>query len=591
MVALVNTAPGQLGTDSKEAQAIWAEHQEIQQAGKALLHRAKEVGDRLLARKQALPHGEWGAWLAQYLPEMSQRHVGNYLRVASEWDKLGSYLEQGEPEALSLRGAIAYLAETAKSELPTEAEVVQAWSAVGRVAKRKGRFPYTVEPHGDLSTYGFPKSYGNLKSLWTDWLESGSIYQFAIAKTTTSAATAPAPMYSATVAPVPTDEGKDNGDSLLGLTGASEDAIVSDGSKQALAVGDRIVVIDSWEDGGVVADLDVANRMVAVAWDDSQSDCEEWIRAVDIYRPATNGSTVADLPTPKTVQQRMHQRLSTPAAKGDQPGSHDENNTPQWIWQPLLDRWNRGEFDIDVATNGASLVPAITGFTKDDSALTADRWAVEPTDDETETLGWDNCPYSMNEAFSLKFLEQHQAGTLPTHFFVLNKSDSRTHWHQRYLRHADAVCRITSYVKFENGEGDRAGATFSLDLFYFGPAPVKFAEATAHYGVVMFPAKIQGAYEKPAADQVVEVLGLPICKPDTSPEAIAEGLASGYLVPTVEDANGDRIKVGDVLIYRAGGIAGMVTGFTPRGRCECDKGGQTFYADGGVCVIDPVGLG
>jgi hypothetical protein len=292
--------------------------------------------------------------------------------------------------------------------------------------------------------------------------------------------------------------------------------------------------------------------------------------------PEQNGNAVADMGTAATArptaQERMHTRLSKAdkePSEAKQPSPHDENNAPQWVWQPLLDAWERTEFDLDVATNEHSGVPARLKYTKENSALDEDvRWSCNSVDGETETMGWDNCPYSLNEDFSRKFAEQYELGQLPTHFFVLNKQDSRTAWHKRYLTRCDATCRLHDYVKFEvTGEVDRAGATFSLEVFYFGPDIDRFVQAMEGIGTVMLPA---------AKAVSVEVF-------DPSETATDEQV--------VVDGNGDRIAVGDVLLFKAGGVAGVVTGFTDGGRCCVERGGHELFADGAVCEIDPVGLG
>ncbi|MBE9113293.1 hypothetical protein IQ273_28355 [Nodosilinea sp. LEGE 07298] len=282
---------------------------------------------------------------------------------------------------------------------------------------------------------------------------------------------------------------------------------VYDGSRQELAVGDRIVVIDFWEDGGEVVALDPKLKMVEITWDDQDSDREPWIKSSDIYMPQTgaeNGNGVSEMPH---HPQQINHKLGRPAAAAY---DEDENCTPRWIWEPILARWGRNEFDIDVAASAAASVPAIARFTKEKSGLDEDVvWHVEPTDEEAETLGWEHPPLSLNGPFSRKFTAQHDAGLLPNHFCVLIKSDSRTAWHQRYLKRCQAVCRVDQYITFDQTGGDCQDAPYSVDVLYFGPDKEKFAEATAHYGMVFFPANIKASYDLPPGEQVVEVKSCP----------------------------------------------------------------------------------
>ncbi len=84
--------------------------------GKRHLHSAivsfKEAGDRLIQVKASLPHGEWGDWLAEHCPDISERTARNYMRLAENWQQLE---ENGNGVAdLSLRKAMELL-KTAKA--------------------------------------------------------------------------------------------------------------------------------------------------------------------------------------------------------------------------------------------------------------------------------------------------------------------------------------------------------------------------------------------------------------------------------------------------------------------------------------------
>lgn len=734
-----------------EAASILNLHREIQDGSLTLLHRAKELGDRLVEKKQELGHGNWGPWLAHYLPEISDRHVRNYLSISERWEQLEKWIQaQQKSGEMSLRGALNYLTEASKADagIPKNDEIVASWGQVGRVMKR-GRAGFAIElTHDHVSNqFNYPKSVRTYEALWKLWeaegadvlalhkiveasegfeigdyvrgidqegdtrqgfvekkgfkyltldigvvlsesatkidppeivnvpkkpdlssvdkVEFGSepkplgdnsspdetnefryqdIYGAvtraqieAFSKTyssdtlandkirgmfefeerywvcTSGLATVSNPSLRA-IGVVPANEWegpvydynsqppgirftyagnlvKYRGkkyvltDEALHLTIRPEDAIfldvddnalavgdrviwpdndsiqgtivkldpsaiwlkqvvvqwdvdpeghttpcqgqsirsltdnplpepdnapvdtvpthVYDGSKHELMVGDHIVVIDFWEDGGEVVALDPELKMVEVAWDDQDSDREPWINSIDIYKPQTeaeNGNGVSEMPP--QLRQINHKLGSHPAATHDK----DENCTPRWIWEPILARWGRNEFDIDVAASAAASVPAIACFTKEKSGLDDDVvWQVETTDEEAETLGWEHAPLSLNGLFSRKFAAQYDAGLLPSHFFVLTKSDSRTAWHQRYLNRCQAVCRVAQYITFDQTGGDCQDATYSVDVLYFGPDKERFAEATAHYGRVFFPTNIKAAYDLPPGTQVVEV--------------------------------------------------------------------------------------
>jgi hypothetical protein len=178
---------------------------------------------------------------------------------------------------------------------------------------------------------------------------------------------------------------------------------------------------------------------------------------------------------PATPQQRMHQRL-----QGRTGSPHDENNTPGKFWAPALEAWNMESFDLDCATNALSTVPARHKFTKEDDALTRS-WAV----DEYVFL-WANWAWSLNEEFSLKFLEELEAGHIDE-ALVLDKADSRTAWGQRLLSNASAICRVFGYVQFENADRDNGSATFAVDIYYYGPHVDKFYRAYQHLGLITVP--------------------------------------------------------------------------------------------------------
>ncbi|NJL56480.1 DUF3102 domain-containing protein [bacterium] len=78
----------------------------------------KQAGEKLIQIKSSLPHGEWGDWLAEYCPDISERTARNYMRLAENWQQLE---QNGNAVAdLSLRKALDLL-KSAKA-LPEGAE-------------------------------------------------------------------------------------------------------------------------------------------------------------------------------------------------------------------------------------------------------------------------------------------------------------------------------------------------------------------------------------------------------------------------------------------------------------------------------------
>ncbi|MBE9110831.1 DUF3102 domain-containing protein [Nodosilinea sp. LEGE 07298] len=160
-----------------EAASILNIHREIQDGSLTLLHRAKELGDRLAAKKAELGHGNWGPWLAQYLPEISDRHVRNYLSISERWEQLEKWIQtQQESGEMSLRGALNYLTEANKADsgIPKKDEIVAIWGQVGRVMKR-GRAGFAIElTHDHVSNqYNYPKSVRTYEALWKLWEAEG----------------------------------------------------------------------------------------------------------------------------------------------------------------------------------------------------------------------------------------------------------------------------------------------------------------------------------------------------------------------------------------------------------------------------------
>jgi uncharacterized Zn ribbon protein len=612
----VSALPRELHSDASEAAGLLALHQEIQHQGHALLEKARELGDRLAVQKAKVGHGGWSRWVDQYLPEMGQRQAGNYLRIAAEWPKLQGYLEGGDSETVSLRGAIAYLSEA--QALPSLEELAELWAPVGRIGKTgRRKNALVVEAHDDTfgQRYSFPKLFPGRKALRDHWETHGAAYVAALdaiaAEKAAKIASVP-PVGPVSDRPVSSPSLATQGGST-GQDGAADAWIYRDGSRQELAVGDRVMLIDEPERSGSIVEFvpGAVPRPVWVLWNDcgqkdrrdgielhrlqqqsrfqvgefvkgpnaqgaiamgcifkvgyttgwlrdaegrkhpfkmaevqamTPEEVEVWLavaantaiaegdRVCMIEDPEVSGEVlkiegstvtvavvledgssiqrfaedqlrkvageigngVSDLeleapePEPKpTPQQRHHERMTNRQADDEGP-SHDENYTGSNLWQPILDEWGRAEFDLDFATADGSPVPARVRITKE-LDMFRHPWTCD-REDGGERLCFGNPPFSINEAWSLLFCDRLEQGIFE-HAFIVEKADSRTQWHQRLLQRATAVCRVYGCQKFINPDSlkPRPGATFAIDLFYFGNALPRFARACRGLGLVTIP--------------------------------------------------------------------------------------------------------
>lgn len=82
---------------------------------------------------------------------------------------------------------------------------------------------------------------------------------------------------------------------------------------------------------------------------------------------------------------------------------------------------------------------------------------------------------------------------------------------------------------------------------------------------------------------------LPVYKPDSSPEAIREGIEAGYITPTADapmSAEGKPILIDDHIAHAAEAtqLIGRVTEYAEGGRIAYTRMGKTLYADAAVVV-------
>jgi hypothetical protein len=186
---------------------------------------------------------------------------------------------------------------------------------------------------------------------------------------------------------------------------------------------------------------------------------------------------------PSTPQQNIHDRMVASASSRKEPSPHDENNTPQAIWQPALTARGLAAYTLDPMTNADSTVPATVQWTAADDCFAQPTWRVGE-----QTFMFSNPAFSLNDDFSQRFIQELEAGHIDE-ALILDKADSRTAWGQRLLGKADLIIRIFGYTKFENADRENGSATFPLELLYYGPNVKQIAQAYQHLGLPTVPYK------------------------------------------------------------------------------------------------------
>jgi hypothetical protein len=97
------------------ALAINADHDAVEQMARSTLDRARAAGDKLLAAKAQVEHGQWLPWLAANCPRMSERTGRAYMRLARNWETLES--KSAVTADLTLDGALKLLAAPEEPEM------------------------------------------------------------------------------------------------------------------------------------------------------------------------------------------------------------------------------------------------------------------------------------------------------------------------------------------------------------------------------------------------------------------------------------------------------------------------------------------
>ncbi len=105
------------------ASDICAEHAAVGDAAQSALHHARRAGELLTEAKEALAHGAWLPWLAEHCPTVPARTAQLYMRIASEWPRLAAEANTQRVAHLTVRDAVALLAEPREGPAPAEAAI------------------------------------------------------------------------------------------------------------------------------------------------------------------------------------------------------------------------------------------------------------------------------------------------------------------------------------------------------------------------------------------------------------------------------------------------------------------------------------
>jgi hypothetical protein len=116
---------------------INALHAEATRAHESMAEYAMQCGELLIKAKAQAGHGNWGCWLAENCPEISQDTAGVYMRLYRNRDKLNSERARN----MSIRDAVATIAgerprvasNTGCFEWYTPPEIIEAARSVMRI--------------------------------------------------------------------------------------------------------------------------------------------------------------------------------------------------------------------------------------------------------------------------------------------------------------------------------------------------------------------------------------------------------------------------------------------------------------------------
>lgn len=168
--------------------------------------------------------------------------------------------------------------------------------------------------------------------------------------------------------------------------------------------------------------------------------------------------------------------------------------TPEKLWRPALQAFERTEYDLDPACNDASNpnVPALRFFTAHDNGLQqswSNQMEVSTIDGSKSNrlaqadLVWCNPPFSLMEEFVDKLLEELHEQNI-ANVIWLAKCDCRPEWYKKLCRNCDLQAQVHGSV---NWVGEANGSFFGVTLFYFGDYPELFIKAYEEIATILAP--------------------------------------------------------------------------------------------------------
>lgn len=116
----LNAEAIELMNDEELKIAINTEDSLIKGAFGTALYRACKAGRYLLAKKLRCQHGEWGKWLIQSCPKISNRTAQVYIRIARNWDAIAISAETAglDLKEVSIEKALELIGNGSKPEKP-----------------------------------------------------------------------------------------------------------------------------------------------------------------------------------------------------------------------------------------------------------------------------------------------------------------------------------------------------------------------------------------------------------------------------------------------------------------------------------------
>ena len=99
------------------ATEINAKHSQTINSARTTLESAREAGELLIEAKSLVDHGQWGTWLSENCPDLSQRTANEYKQVANCWEAIESKL--AVTANLTIGSALSAIAKPKEQAEPT----------------------------------------------------------------------------------------------------------------------------------------------------------------------------------------------------------------------------------------------------------------------------------------------------------------------------------------------------------------------------------------------------------------------------------------------------------------------------------------